>query len=131
MYVWFQVSFNGDFERSPPNISVASISWSVEQHNLGYEAEQEAECKERIYYNESLSSLNEPKDIEDIKKEYECPVCLNVMLPPVNIYQCSSGHCVCAKCQGEGVKFCPTCRNPIVGRAHNMENIAQLLFKSA
>ena len=38
--LWKQISFNGNLERSPPNLAVPSISWTVDEHqaqcNLGY-----------------------------------------------------------------------------------------------
>ena len=39
--------------------------------------------------------------------DYECPVCLDKILPPV--YQCVNGHILCETCQ-EKVSHCPVCR---------------------
>lgn len=42
----------------------------------------------------------------------ECPVCFQIMLPP--IFQCGHGHCVCAICHSL-LRRCPICRN-VLGR---------------
>ena len=68
------------------------------------------------------------KNNSEILKEFECPVCFNPMLPPVQIFQCSLGHALCSTCQSQGIEICPSCRKLVIGRAHNMENIARLLF---
>jgi E3 ubiquitin-protein ligase SIAH1 len=49
-------------------------------------------------------------DNTSIIKLLECPECLTTMKPP--IYQCRSGHSLCADCK-ESVKDCPTCRVPV------------------
>ena len=41
---------------------------------------------------------------------FECPVCFDYALPP--IYQCDSGHIVCAECWTK-LKTCPTCRSAV------------------
>ena len=131
--IWliFKVSFNGEFERTAPNILVPSISWSIEEHNHGFEWS----CEDQNYENkvveediEEKTVINPTPDCDSVFKEYECPVCLTVMKPPIHIYQCTSGHNICSNCKLKGIKVCPTCRKPISGRAHNMENIAKLIF---
>ena len=135
--IWliFKVSFNGEFERTAPNILVPSISWSIEEHNQGFEWG----CEDQNYENKVIEEdieektvtipvINPTPDCDSVFKEYECPVCLTVMKPPIHIYQCTSGHNICSNCKSKGIKGCPTCRKPISGRAHNMENIAKLIF---
>lgn len=50
---------------------------------------------------------------EDLEKklliEMECPVCDNIMCPP--ICQCQNGHSICNECFAK-VKSCPSCRAP-------------------
>ena len=120
-------------QRFPPNFALPSISWSVEQHNQDYVPDSVKEKplpvevkEEQIVIPEIKTSLKS----DDIFKEYECPVCISVMTPPLQIYQCRFGHSICSNCQAKGVNICPTCRKPILGRAHNMENVAKLLFRS-
>ena len=76
----------------------------------------------------TIPVINPTLDCDSVFKEYECPVCFTVMKPPIHIYQCTSGHNICSNCKSKGIKGCPTCRKPISGRAHNMENIAKLIF---
>jgi len=49
---------------------------------------------------------SEKKKIDDMKKEIECPVCLEVPRKGP-IFSCPNGHLVCQKCKRES---CPTCR---------------------
>ena len=122
IFLWLQTSFNGNLQRSPPNLSLPSISWTVEQHNQGYEPDIVKD--EPTIVPELRTSL----ESDDIFKEFECPICLSVMIPPLQIYQCRFGHNICSNCQSKGITMCPSCRKPILGRAHNMENVAKLLF---
>lgn len=41
---------------------------------------------------------------------FECPVCLDYMMPPY--LQCQSGHLVCGNCRPK-LTCCPTCRGPV------------------
>ena len=124
------MSFNGDLRRSPPNLSVPSISWTVEQHdNRAYQEELEVP---------SISStVEQPRNLgprlemeaEAVMRELECPVCLTVMV--AGIMQCRQGHCVCSQCVARGLIICPLCRDNIQGRAVNMENIARIIFNTS
>lgn len=54
------------------------------------------------------------RDTDDDKaaEEYECPVCLQIMAPPV--YQCKNGHTMCKKCYSNSSMLnCPECRIPL------------------
>ncbi|KAF8374691.1 siah-1, partial [Pristionchus pacificus] len=54
-----------------------------------------------------------PADGNDTSNEvlsvFECPVCLEYMLPPY--LQCQAGHLVCGNCRPK-LQCCPTCRGP-------------------
>ena len=51
-----------------------------------------------------------------------CPVCYETMKPPRRIFQCNNGHLVCEVCKNQPqLRGCPTCRQPIMGRATAME----------
>jgi len=51
-----------------------------------------------------------------------CPVCYEAMKPPRRIFQCNNGHLLCEACKNQPkLKGCPTCRQPIMGRATAME----------
>ena len=79
-----------------------------------------------------------------------CPVCFEVLKPPVRILQCINGHLVCERCRaqpqievsqttavlhyrvfthGDCFQVCPTCRKYIVGRATAMEQHLRILFQ--
>ncbi|CAI5449504.1 unnamed protein product [Caenorhabditis angaria] len=45
----------------------------------------------------------------EVLSVFECPVCLEYMLPPY--MQCQSGHLVCSNCRPK-LQCCPTCRGP-------------------
>lgn len=46
----------------------------------------------------------------EVLSVFECPVCLDYMLPPY--LQCQSGHLVCGNCRPK-LACCPTCRGPV------------------
>ena len=76
--------------------------------------------------NESEASQND----QIWKSEFECPVCLEEMSPPMRIHQCAEGHLVCEHCKSNSsITCCPTCRGNFMGRAIAMEKLARLLFK--
>jgi E3 ubiquitin-protein ligase SIAH1 len=60
-------------------------------------------------------------DIRDINEgvlsELECPVCLEYMLPPIEL--CKNGHNICSNCR-VNLQECPTCTQPFV----NIRNLA-------
>jgi len=62
----------------------------------------------------------------------ECPVCLDQMVPPTRILQCTNGHLTCETCKSKMRNpLCPECRKAFIGRAFGMENFLQDLFKKA
>ncbi|XP_009770383.1 E3 ubiquitin-protein ligase SINAT2-like [Nicotiana sylvestris] len=55
----------------------------------------------------------------------ECPVCMNLMYPP--IHQCPNGHTLCLKCKTK-VHVCPICRHELGNiRCLALEKIAESL----
>uniref|UniRef100_A0A7E4VRA0 E3 ubiquitin-protein ligase n=1 Tax=Panagrellus redivivus TaxID=6233 RepID=A0A7E4VRA0_PANRE len=62
----------------------------------------------------------------ELLSAFECPVCLDCMLPPY--LQCPSGHLVCGSCRPK-VTCCPSCRGPVPSiRNLAMERIASTLI---
>ncbi|XP_045472554.1 E3 ubiquitin-protein ligase SIAH1-like [Harmonia axyridis] len=56
-----------------------------------------------------------------VLSEFECPICLEYMMPP--IHQCTMGHTFCVSCFDK-LAICPTCRSPKgVSRAYALERI--------
>ena len=77
------------------------------------------------------NSLNNKLTLE-YKITSECPICLQSLKPPVQIYQCIEGHYFCETCkQNPHMKTCPYCR---VGLAENcarvrcMEEVMRIVF---
>ena len=69
--------------------------------------------------------------VEAVGNELECPVCfvdMADMNPPIRIWQCAQGHLVCETCKSNYYRFCPTCRQNLVGRATTVEKIALRMF---
>ena len=66
---------------------------------------------------------------EEVKKELECPVCLEEMAPPEQIWMCFNGHSVCGDCRGR-LEFenCPSCQTPVDRRNIALEKMAMKLF---
>lgn len=64
---------------------------------------------------------------QDVKDQLECPVCLELMHPPIKIFQCAQGHALCGICRPK-CRNCPTCRGPMIGRATVLEKLAQGLL---
>lgn len=74
-----------------------------------------------------LSNLQQTEEVahqdnsllDSAKKDLECPVCLEVMAPPVRIWQCETGHVICETCKDrvqdlmEAVyaKYCKHCED--------------------
>ena len=53
-----------------------------------------------------------PNDLDqDLRKELECPVCLEYMKPPISM--CENGHSICSDCRPR-LKNCPSCRRPFL-----------------
>jgi hypothetical protein len=49
--------------------------------------------------------------MEDFKKLLECPVCYDILTPPVQT--CDNGHVICQGCK-YGLQSCPTCRGNFI-----------------
>jgi len=59
----------------------------------------------------------------------ECPVCMESLMPPMRIIQCSNGHLICEICKPRMKdQKCPTCFHPFIGRAIAMEQHLRTLF---
>jgi len=69
---------------------------------------------------EILSRKVESLEMERTREVPECPVCLSPVHPPTRIFQCFAGHIVCGDCESR-IMVCPTCREPMIGRAHAFE----------
>lgn len=80
-------------------------------------------------YDNNATS-NDHKNLEAARKTLECPVCMELMSPPVRIWMCPSSHIICEPCknQVEG-RLCPTCRTEkITQRALIAEHFSKSVF---
>lgn len=79
-----------------------------------------------------------PVMIDSARKELECPICMEVMMPPARIWQCKVGHVICEPCKDRvrhqtlsTGSVCPTCKTaPFIGRNLALERISRSLFSS-
>lgn len=63
--------------------------------------------------------------MEEIIKEFECPVCTHYMVEEIIV--CSQGHSLCKKCK-DNVILCPICKSPFgASRNFSFENVANML----
>lgn len=102
------------------------------EENLLEDLYEGAVCEEIEYEDDDDS--DEERDIkkaiiddsvDKMMLDMECPVCQEVMIPP--IYQCVVGHSVCDACKPK-LKECPTCRNTIANtRNFTLERISENL----
>jgi len=62
----------------------------------------------------------------------DCPVCLDICKPPVQIFQCPEGHIMCGDCANRPeLEVCPQCRMPLDGqisRNRALEELARRTF---
>jgi len=78
-----------------------------------------------------------PVMVDSARKELECPICMEVMMPPARIWQCKVGHVICEQCmervrrqQLAAVALCPSCKTaPFIGRNLALERISRSLFQ--
>uniref|UniRef100_A0A0K0E4I0 E3 ubiquitin-protein ligase n=1 Tax=Strongyloides stercoralis TaxID=6248 RepID=A0A0K0E4I0_STRER len=62
----------------------------------------------------------------DVLNAFECPVCLEYMVPP--LFQCGAGHLVCGSCRPK-ISSCPSCRGPVPNvRNLALEKIAATIY---
>ena len=65
-----------------------------------------------------------------IPKTPECPICLEEMRPPTQIFNCNNGHLVCGECRPKVINdMCTTCRTvKYMGRATAVEQMISEMF---
>lgn len=68
-------------------------------------------------HNEIDKSDNLSEIADNLLSLIECPVCFNIILPP--IFQCSMGHLLCVTCRAK-LMACPLCRESL----SNIRNLA-------
>ena len=82
---------------------------------------------------ELLNTCFQERKYDDMLKKFkkECPICYDIMKPPVKIFQCSQGHWLCEICfekTREASQKCAFCREDIVSnpiRNRGLEEVIQ------
>ena len=90
---------------------------SLHKQEKEHEKEEKQLEKEIAVTNKQLEKLKNPSENPRLEKEFECPVCLGVMVmvPPKKIFQCRNGHLICDGCKNHPeIKSCPSCRVSVV-----------------
>ena len=64
---------------------------------------------------EPIEDIDEEIEIDgrlvELINEFECPVCSELMISPLQIFACSNDHFICSTCLAEPqIKECPLCR---------------------
>jgi len=81
---------------------------------------------------EKKKNGDKPDKNKDIVTCLECPVCLDVCKPPLQIWQCPEGHIICGSCVNRPeLRVCPQCRISLTGqlsRNRALEDIARKTF---
>jgi len=76
--------------------------------------------------------VERPDKNKDIESCLECPVCLDVCKPPLQVWQCPEGHIICESCVDRPeLRVCPQCRISLTGqlsRNRALEDLARKAF---
>ncbi|XP_065676128.1 homeobox protein Wariai [Hydra vulgaris] len=74
----------------------------------------------KVFGNQNMQKEpeNDSNDDKNDENEHECPICFELPLPPVHIYQCKNGHLFCGNCKDKpNMEKCPQCAVDICGVA--------------
>jgi len=69
----------------------------------------------------------------DMASVLECPVCLRICKPGMQVWQCLEGHILCGMCKArKEMNTCPVCRVPLtegtISRNRALEDLARKMF---
>ena len=98
-----------------------------EVKNLEEEFVKKRERKPELI--EQIQLLHTKKESQKTFSAPECPVCFELMIPPIKIFNCPNGHLLCEMCK-PNIQLCTLCRNPYVGRATAMEQIIKEMMEN-
>lgn len=86
------------------DVNLKKLTKESEKKKLAQEMEK-LKQKQTTHYRHST--------IDNVK-DYECPICFEIPLPPRKVYQCNNGHVYCSECKEKpGMSLCPQCRVPL------------------
>ena len=87
--------------------------------------------KEELVKAERQRVIAQKEEDED---QFACPVCLELLKPPLRIFQCPEGHILCENCkENPALVHCPQCRVPLernCSRNRALEEVARNYFPS-
>jgi len=108
------------FEKELDALETKKKKHKVEIEKLDKEIDGVKKCIDNVDPGETL---------QDAKKNFSCPTCLEDMAPPKQIWQCISGHTLCSDCKNHHrIKNCPTCDKEIISRNLALENLYNSLY---
>lgn len=111
----------------------------LEQELEGLEAEKkrkEARHKEMMVdLKAELEKAERQRVIskkEEDEDQFACPVCMELLMPPLRIFQCPEGHILCENCkENPSLVHCPQCRVRLetnCSRNRALEEVARTFF---
>ena len=79
-----------------------------------------------------IQNVDSEGKTSDLLLEFECPICSEEMVEPLQIFGCSNDHFLCSEClENPGLKSCPICREDFTvhkpTRRHAAEKLRQTL----
>ena len=87
------------------------------------------QLKEDLVKAEKQRVVSQSEEDED---QFACPVCLELLRPPLRIFQCPEGHILCENCkENPAIVHCPQCRVPLErnsSRNRALEEVARNYF---
>lgn len=117
-------------EKNKIKVDIAKLTEKLNQQDITIsrkEAEKTALEKECVLIRKRLNperTESRPSQPNIQERNCECPVCLEVPLPPKNVYQCTNGHIYCSECKDmPNMNVCPQCRVPL-DKQNPIRNIA-------
>ena len=117
-------NINKDVERL--NDSMKGTNVKLAQLESKYTASQEETNMKLTKIEAKIDELEKGRKT----KKPTCPICFEEMSPDNKIAQCISGHHICWSCKEKMVKNdCPSCGQPVNGRAFGMEIYLKYLFQ--
>ena len=117
-------SINEDKKRLNDLMKETSVKFA--QLEAKYTVSQE---ESNVKFAQLEAKIDELEKGRKMKKP-NCPVCYEEMSPNAKIAQCISGHLICWSCNEKMVKIdCPSCGQPVNGRAFGMESYLKYLFQ--
>ena len=117
-----QIDLNSDRLRVTERYGemIAEIDRQMEEQETSVLAWLEGEV-------EGMTRRKRKAEVEAVEVP-ECPVCLESLSPPLQIYQCQEGHLVCGDCRSK-VSICTECRHSEGYRARN-RSLEQVIARS-